>query len=94
MSLLNRDIFKYYTVFRSTGLIESDIKSLKKINNLIYKYLNTDIDRYKHEAINILKTAINMVNPVPEYFDLLRNKIIEEDKHLIFNGFVEEVIDG
>lgn len=92
---LNRDIFKYYTVYRSTGLIESDLKSLRKINNLIYKYCNTELERYKYEAINILKTALNMVKPEPGFFDLLRNKVIDEDKHPIFNGFVEEILtDG
>jgi len=89
---LRKEIFKYYKVFRTTSMVDGDIKSLKKINNLITKFTNTDKDRYEKEAINIMKTTANLVDFNLNFVDLVKSKMIAEENQPIFDLFVQRVI--
>lgn len=92
MTNLKQELFKHYKVFRTTDLIEDDIKSIKKINNLITKFKNTEKDKYKLEIINILKMIQNMVSFEGNFLDIIKAEIIEDDKHEDFNHILGEVI--
>lgn len=87
---MNREIFRYYKVFRTTDLVEKDIKMLRKLNNLIDKYTNTGNDRYQFEAQNILKTASNYMNFDDSLLDIIKDKMIQDENHPIFDAFARE----
>ena len=91
MADLKREIFKHYRVFRTTSMVEDDIKSLRKINNLITKFSNTGLDKYQFEVINIMKMASNLVNFTREFIMFVREKMIDKDNHIIFNLLAEKI---
>lgn len=72
-------------------MVEDDIKSLKKINNLITKFSNTGNDKYQFEAINIMKMSANLVNFSKDFTVFVRNKMIDEDNYPIFDLLAERI---
>lgn len=91
MADLRRDVFRHYKVFRTTSMVDEDMKSMRKINNLIKKFTNTGKDKYQYEAINILKMISNLVNFGDDFILLMKTKMIDEDNHPIFEAFAERV---
>lgn len=89
MADLKKELLKFYKVYRTTGMVEDDIKSIKKINNLMYKYNNTQKDRYRLEAINILKTTANLVNFDDEFVDIIKKRIILPEHLEQFGGLLD-----
>lgn len=49
----------FYRAFYMTRLLESDIKNLKRINNIYSKYLKTGKQSYMLEIVNILRILNN-----------------------------------
>lgn len=88
---MKREIFKHYRVFRTTTLVEDDIKSLKKINNLITKFSNTGNDKYQFEIINIMRMIANLVNFTTDFVGFVKEKIIENDNQPIFELLAEKI---
>lgn len=88
---LKKEIFPFYKVYRTTGMIEGDIKGIRKINNLIFKYNNTQKERYKLEAINILKTTANLVDFNDDFVKIIENRIILEEHRPLFSSLVSEM---
>lgn len=88
-----KEIFRYYKVNRTSSLIDSDLKFLRKVNNLISKYVNTEKEKYKLEAINIIKSTGNLVNFNDGFTSLIREKIIDRENQQFFTSLVEESFD-
>lgn len=84
------DIYKFYKVYRSTAMFEEDIKGLKKINNLISKFLLTDRENYFLEAVNLLKIANNIFEVSPNFLRLIKDSYIDNNNYKIFNQIVKE----
>jgi len=89
--MLSKQIFQYYTVFCTTAMVENDIKNLKRINNLIYKFINTGKEQYRLEAINILKTFSNITKFDSNLIELIKNKIINEENYTFFDILLENI---
>lgn len=89
MTNLKKEMIGFYKVYRTTGMIEDDIKVIRKINNLISKYLNTNNERYKFEAINILKTTANLVRFEPAFVTIIKQRIILKEYRDTFERFIE-----
>jgi hypothetical protein len=51
----------YKLPFCTSGMIERDLKQIRKINTLFRKLEKTDKETYAHEIINILKTLNNIM---------------------------------
>jgi hypothetical protein len=58
---LHKRLAPYYKVFRTTLMIDDDIKLLKKINVVLAKLERTNNDVYFLEVINIMKTLDNVL---------------------------------
>lgn len=84
------DIYKFYKIYRSTSMLDDDIKGIKKINNLICKYNNTGRDHYFLEAINLLKIANNIFEVNKKFVKLIKDSFIDPDNARIFNQIVKE----
>lgn len=91
MADLRKEIFKHYKVFRTSSMVDEDMKSMRKINNLITKFTNTGKERYQYEAINILKTVTNLVKFDVEFITLMKTKMIDKDNHPTFENFAGRV---
>lgn len=90
MKEIKKELLKGYYVFRTTKLINEDIKLLKKMNNLMQKYTNTNKDKYRLETINILKITSNVVTFSKELIDIIKKKLIEEKHREIFDEIIVE----
>lgn len=88
---MKQELQKYYTVFRTTIMVDNDIKLFKKINNLISKYCNTEKERYRFEAVNILKIASNMTTFCDSFKGLLRKELIDECNYSEYDRIVNEI---
>ncbi len=84
------DIFKFYKVYRSTDMLDEDIKGIKKINNLISKYNNTGREHYFLESINLLKIANNVFKIDKRFIKFVKDSFIESTNVRIFNQIVKE----
>ena len=87
---LNEEFTSYYKVFKTSNSIDSDIKLIKKINNLISKWLKFEKDHYKLEILNILKINENIFNVNSSFMGLIRDNFIEEQYLPIFNNLYRE----
>jgi len=85
MEEIKYKLMQIYKVFRTTLMMENDIKLLKKINNLIFKYNNTNKEKYKQEIINIVKTITNLTNNEKEVLNIVRNNILNKENFETFN---------
>ena len=92
MADLKKELLKHYKVYRTVGMVDHDIKSIKKINNLMYKFNNTQKNRYRLEAINILKTTANLVNFDDDFIKILKKRIILTEHLEQFEGLLNETI--
>lgn len=62
----------YYRSFYMTRLLESDIKSLKRINNIYSKYIKTQKTSYMVEIVNILRSLNNNMDVSEAKYTLLQ----------------------
>lgn len=92
--MLSKKVFKYYRIFRTTAMVDEDLKALRKINNLISKYTNSGNDRYRFEAVNIIKTFANLTNFEDSLTEIIKEKIINDDKYIMFDLFLKEAGNG
>jgi len=90
MNKFKKNLFSYYKIYRTSKLINDDLKILKKINNLSLKYLKLGKTRYKLEIINIIRIMYNLFNVDSNLIKLLKEEIIEEAYHNLFTSFLEE----
>lgn len=85
------DIFiKYYKVFKTTESIQVDLKLIKKINNLISKWLKTDKEMYKDEIMNIFKINENIFNVNNSFIELIKENFIEKQHIKTFDRLYSE----
>jgi len=83
-------LFKRYRYFRTTDLIDEDLKGIKKINNLITKYQGTGKPIYFAEAINLLKVSSNLFTADRSFIKLIRDSYIDQANRKIFNQIVKQ----
>lgn len=81
--------FKNARCFRTTDLILADIKQIKKINNLIAKFLRTQDSKYSNEIINTIIMMDNIYN-MGNILDDIKILYIEKDNQLEFDRFKNE----
>lgn len=67
----NESFAHHYERYSTTLMLESDIKNVKKINNIIFKYFKTKKLSYISEVINILKCLNNYINIFEAQNDIL-----------------------
>lgn len=51
-----------YTCFRTTAMVDNDLRTIKKINIIIGKLDRTDRDSYAMEVINIIRMLENITD--------------------------------
>jgi hypothetical protein len=78
-----------YKVPRVTCLIDEDLASIKKINQLLVRLEKTDKDRYILEIINILRMLTNVFRINDLYLILYEN--IDVKYHSTINYLMDEL---
>lgn len=53
-----------YTAFKTTNMLDQDLKIIRKINNILFKYEKSEKISYIYETINIFKGLRN-------YYDIV-----------------------
>ena len=84
------ELFKFYKVYRSTAMLDEDIKGIKKINNLISKYNNTKRQSYFLEAVNLLKIANNVFDINKKFIKFIKESFIDKSNVRVYNQIVRE----
>jgi len=82
--MIEEEFVKYYKVFKFTESIDYDLKSIRKINNLISKWKKTGKALYKNEALNILRSCNNIFKVDSNFFELISKNFIEDKNRSIF----------
>lgn len=78
----NESFAHHYERYSTTLMLESDVKNIKKINNIIFKYFKTGKQSYIYEVINILKCLKNYINIYEAKKDILEH-IDDDYKHIV-----------
>jgi hypothetical protein len=76
----NIQIAHHYNKYNTTKMLDTDIKNIKKINNIYDKYYRTKKLSYLYELVNIIKTINNYINIQNGKDDILE-LVNEEYKH-------------
>lgn len=83
--------FKNAKSFKTTEMILSDIKIIKKLNNLTSKYKRTLDKKYSNEIINIVIIITNSYHLSKVYKKILEH-FIEEGNKKQLESIIEELI--
>jgi len=85
MQQFKRSLFRYAKGFKTTVSLDNDVKLVKKLNNLIAKYLRYGKEqKYLLEIINILKVLENQFIYSSGLRDLILNMFIDTENKSTF----------
>jgi len=79
----SKGLLQFYKVFRTTNLVKTDIKLIRKYNTLIDKYHLKNMDKYLYESKNI----IIMLSNIFEITDLFVEYVLDNND---FSNITEE----
>ena len=80
---MSNEMFAHsYKKYTTTLMLEADIKNIKKLNNILFKFYKTEKLNYIFEATNIIKSLSNYID-IKEAREHILEYIEEEYKYII-----------
>jgi len=86
-----KKIFRYYKIFRTPGMYNSDLKLFRKFNVLIQKYKNTNKEIYLKEANNTIIIVNNIFEISNDFINIITDEYIEQENKQIFQNMIKSL---
>jgi len=88
MKTFKQELIKRYSTFRTSELMEDDIKIIKKLDNILKKAIESE---NFIEFDNTVKIISNIINIDKEIIKIISNKFISSHNREIFIQMVSKI---